>query len=225
MNAELDEHLERERREGGSGNRRNGSSRKTVLTGTSKMTLTIPRDRAGTFDPKLIANINVDAKTILHARGMTVRDIQGHLEELYGLDVSPDLISTVTDAAGGRRMAEPGTGEPATAPRARARQSTDRDIKDAASTGRNLHPKPIHLPPARLDRVKHDPPLRLKLRRSNTRAFAQSGFNEVRTVKAAYPEDGPHRTLQILLVRLRLGTVFRKGTHSVVTNLLAPVVG
>lgn len=102
---------------------------------------------------------------------------------------------------------------------------TDRDIKDAASNGRNLHPKPIHLPPARLDRVKHDPPFRLNPRRSNTRAFAQSGFNEVRTVRAAYPEDGPHRTLQILLIRLRLGMVFRNRTHSVVTNLLAPVVG
>lgn len=104
LNAELDEHLEGERREGGSGNRRNGSSRKTVLTGTSKMTLTIPRDRAGTFDPKLIAKYqrrfpDFDAKIIsMYARGMTVREIQGHLEELYGLEVSPDLISAVTDA-------------------------------------------------------------------------------------------------------------------------------
>lgn len=55
LNAGLDEHLEGERREGGSDNRRNASSRKTVLTGTSKTTLTIRCDRAGTFDPKLIA--------------------------------------------------------------------------------------------------------------------------------------------------------------------------
>ena len=55
VNAELDEHLDVERSEGASANRRNGSSKKTVLTGTSKMTLTIARDRAGTFDPKLIA--------------------------------------------------------------------------------------------------------------------------------------------------------------------------
>ncbi|API57463.1 hypothetical protein BMW22_39650 (plasmid) [Rhizobium leguminosarum] len=55
LNAELDEHLDVEHSEGTCANRRNGSSRKTVLTGTSKMTLAIPRDRAGTFDPKLIA--------------------------------------------------------------------------------------------------------------------------------------------------------------------------
>ncbi|TWA33157.1 mutator family transposase [Sinorhizobium medicae] len=55
LNAELDDHLDVGRLEGGPANRRNGSSKKTVLTGTSKMTLTIPRDRAGTFDPKLIA--------------------------------------------------------------------------------------------------------------------------------------------------------------------------
>ena len=85
-------------------NRRNGSSKKTVLTGTSKMTLAIPRDRAGTFDPKLIAKYqrrfpDFDDKIIsMYARGMTVREIRGHLEELYGIDVSPDLISAVTDA-------------------------------------------------------------------------------------------------------------------------------
>ena len=104
LNAELDEHLECERDEDGSGNRRNGSSRETVLTGTSKMTLSIPRDRAGTFDPKLIAKYqrrfpDFDAKIIsMYARGMTVREIQGHLAELYGDEVSPDLISAVTDA-------------------------------------------------------------------------------------------------------------------------------
>jgi putative transposase len=103
LSAELDDHLEGE---GASGaiNRRNGSSKKTVLTGTSKVTLDIPRDRAGTFDPKLIARYqrrfpDFDDKIIsMYARGMTVREIRGHLEELYGIDVSPDLISTVTDA-------------------------------------------------------------------------------------------------------------------------------
>jgi len=104
LNAELDEHLESEHDEAGSGNRRNGSSRKTVLTGTSKMTLSIPRDRAGTFDPKLIAKYqrrfpDFDEKIIsMYARGITVREIQGHLAELYGIEVSPDLISAVTDA-------------------------------------------------------------------------------------------------------------------------------
>ncbi len=80
-----------------------------MLTGTSNKALTIPRDRAGTFDPKLIAKYqrrfpDFDAKIIsMYARGIMVREIQGHLEELYGLDVSPDLISAVTDAGGGRR--------------------------------------------------------------------------------------------------------------------------
>lgn len=103
LTAELDEHLENESAQG-SDNRRNGSSRKTMLTGTSKVMLDIPRDRAGTFDPKLIAKYqrrfpDFDDKIIsMYARGMTVREIRGHLEELYGIDVSPDLISTITDA-------------------------------------------------------------------------------------------------------------------------------
>ena len=101
--AELDDHLESEGAEGAI-NRRNGSSRKTMLTGTSKLTLDLPRDRAGTFDPKLIAKYqrrfpDFDDKIIsMYARGMTVREIRGHLEEIYGIDVSPDLISTITDA-------------------------------------------------------------------------------------------------------------------------------
>src|SRR6476469_2407068 len=101
--AELDEHLDGERVEG-SVNRRNGHSKKSVLTGTSKMILSIPRDRAGTFDPKLIAKYqrrfpDFDDKIIsMYARGMSVREIRGHLEELYGIDVSADLISAVTDA-------------------------------------------------------------------------------------------------------------------------------
>lgn len=101
--AELDDHLESETATGG-GNRRNGTSSKTMLTGSSKVTLDIPRDRSGTFDPKLIAKYqrrfpDFDDKIIsMYARGMTVREIRGHLEELYGIDVSPDLISTVTDA-------------------------------------------------------------------------------------------------------------------------------
>jgi putative transposase len=103
LNAELDEHLDGERVDGNA-NRRNGHSKKSVLTGTSKMTLSIPRDRAGTFDPKLIAKYqrrfpDFDDKIIsMYARGMSVREIRGHLEELYGIDVSADLISAVTDA-------------------------------------------------------------------------------------------------------------------------------
>lgn len=101
--AELDDHLGSEAEAGGD-NRRNGSSKKTMLTGSSRVTLDIPRDRSGTFDPKLIGKYqrrfpDFDTKIIsMYARGMTVREIRGHLEELYGIDVSPDLISTVTDA-------------------------------------------------------------------------------------------------------------------------------
>lgn len=92
--AELDDHLESESAgpqasEGQRAiNRRNGSSRKTMLTGTSKVTLDVPRDRAGTFDPKLIAKYqrrfpDFDEKIVsMYARGMTVREIRGHLEEL-----------------------------------------------------------------------------------------------------------------------------------------------
>ena len=103
LNAELDDHLDNEAAEG-SQNRRNGSSKKTVLTETAKIDIRIPRDREGTFDPKLIQRYQrrfpgFDDKIVsMYARGMTVREIQGHLLELYGLEVSPDLISTVTDA-------------------------------------------------------------------------------------------------------------------------------
>ena len=103
LNAELDEHLESEAA-GGKANHRNGYSKKTVLTETSKIDVRIPRDREGTFDPKLIARYQrrfpgFDEKSVsMYARGMTVREIQGHLLDIYGLEVSPDLISTVTDA-------------------------------------------------------------------------------------------------------------------------------
>src|SRR5580700_4475592 len=103
LNAEIDDHLGGEAA-AGKRNSRNGYSKKTVLTETSKLDLRIPRDREGTFDPKLIARYQrrfpgFDEKIVsMYARGMTVREIQCHLLELYGLEVSPDLISTVTDA-------------------------------------------------------------------------------------------------------------------------------
>ena len=103
LNAELDDHLEGEAAAGKS-NHRNGYSKKTVLTETSKIDIKVPRDREGSFDPKLIARYQrrfpgFDEKIVsMYARGMTVREIQGHLVELYGLEVSPDLISTITDA-------------------------------------------------------------------------------------------------------------------------------
>src|SRR6202162_4269939 len=103
LNAELDDHLGGEPAEG-KANHRNGYSKKSVLTESPKLDIKVPRDREGTFDPKLIARYQrrfpgFDDKIVsMYARGMTVREIQGHLLELYGLEVSPDLISTVTDA-------------------------------------------------------------------------------------------------------------------------------
>lgn len=100
LNAEMDHHLG----DGGDGNTRNGYGKKTVLSSTGKMEIEVPRDRQGTFDPQLIAKYQrrfpgFDDKIIgMYARGMSTRDIQEHLRELYGIDVSPDLISTVTDA-------------------------------------------------------------------------------------------------------------------------------
>ncbi len=105
LNAEMDHHLETSEYRGeGNGNRRNGYGRKTVLTGTGKIDLAVPRDRLSSFDPQLIAKYQrrfpgFDEKIVsMYARGMSTREIQGHLRELYGLDVSPDLISAVTDA-------------------------------------------------------------------------------------------------------------------------------
>lgn len=103
LNAEMDVHLEGEA-EAGLSNHRNGSSPKTVLTPEGPIELSIPRDRHGRFDPALIAKYRrrfpgFDDKIIaLYARGMSTRDIQGHVRELYGIDVSPDLVSAVTDS-------------------------------------------------------------------------------------------------------------------------------
>jgi putative transposase len=103
LNAELDNHLDGQAAAGKS-NHRNGYSKKTILTDTSKIDIRIPRDREGTFDPKLIQRYQrrfpgFDEKIVsMYARGMTTREIQGHLLEIYGLEVSPDLVSTITDA-------------------------------------------------------------------------------------------------------------------------------
>src|SRR6187397_854859 len=100
LNAEMDHHLAGEE----PGNRRNGYGRKTVITDTGQIELEVPRDRQATFDPQLIAKYQrrfpgFDDKIIsMYARGMSTREIVGHLRELYGIDASPDLISAVTDA-------------------------------------------------------------------------------------------------------------------------------
>ncbi len=107
LSAELTNHLGYDKGDTagrGTGNSRNGHSRKTVKTDTSAMELNIPRDRNSTFEPLLIKKGQTrfdgfDDKIIsMYARGMTVRNIQAHLKELYAVDVSPDLISQVTDA-------------------------------------------------------------------------------------------------------------------------------
>ena len=85
-------------------NHRNGTGGKTVLTDDGPLAIEGPRDRDGTFEPRLIAKherrfTGFDDKILaLYARGMTVREIQGFLAEMYAVEVSPDLISTVTEA-------------------------------------------------------------------------------------------------------------------------------
>ena len=85
-------------------NHRNGTSAKTVLTDEGALTLAVPRDREGSFEPRLIPKharrfTGFDDKILaLYARGLTVREIQAFLSEMYAVEVSPDLISTVTDA-------------------------------------------------------------------------------------------------------------------------------
>jgi putative transposase len=103
LDAEMDVHLDGER-EQEAGNHRNGYSQKTILTDTETLPLSIPRDRHGRFEPQLIEKYKrrfpgFDEKIIaLYARGMSTRDIQAHLRELYGVEISPDLVSAVTDA-------------------------------------------------------------------------------------------------------------------------------
>ena len=91
-------------------NHRNGNSAKTVLTDDGPLRIEVPRDRQASFEPQLIGKherrfTGFDDKIVaMYARGMTVREIQGYLAEIYAVDVSPDLISSVTDAV----MAEVG---------------------------------------------------------------------------------------------------------------------
>jgi putative transposase len=106
LKAELTEHLgydEHAAAGRGSGNSRNGCGSKTLQTEEGPIAIEVPRDRNGTFEPQLIKKHQrrfdgFDNKILgMYARGMSVRDIQAQLTELYGTEVSPDLISTVTD--------------------------------------------------------------------------------------------------------------------------------
>jgi putative transposase len=107
LQAEMTDHLgyEQGAAEGqGSGNSRNGAGKKTLRTDQGEVTIEVPRDRNGTFEPKLVKKHQrsfkgFDDKILsMYARGMSVRDIQAHLAEIYGTEVSPDLISSVTNA-------------------------------------------------------------------------------------------------------------------------------
>jgi putative transposase len=107
LQAELAIHLGHDKHEAvvnDSGNTRNGSSAKTLKSDFGALPIDIPRDRDGSFEPQLVAKhqtrwTGFDDKILsLYARGMTVREIQSHLEEMYGAEVSPTLISSVTDA-------------------------------------------------------------------------------------------------------------------------------
>ena len=107
LGAELTEHLGYERGDPagrGSGNSRNGFSSKTVIGDDGAIELAVPRDRNGSFEPQLVPKGQTrlegfhDRIISLYARGLSVREIQAHLQELYDVQVSPDLISRVTDA-------------------------------------------------------------------------------------------------------------------------------
>ena len=107
LEAEMDTHLgyEKNERAGKSAeNRRNGYTKKVLKSEQGEVTLGVPRDRNGEFEPLVVAKhqtrlAGLDSKVIaLYARGMTVRDIQAQLEEMYGVEISPTLISNVTNA-------------------------------------------------------------------------------------------------------------------------------
>ena len=107
LEAEMAQHLGHDKHESvinPAGNTRNGKSRKTLKGDFGELPIEVPRDRLSTFEPQIIPKhqtrwTGFDEKILsLYARGMTVREIQSHLEEIYGAEVSPSLISSVTDA-------------------------------------------------------------------------------------------------------------------------------
>ena len=106
MNAEMNEHLgyDKYQRTPDSKNSRNGTSKKKISTEVGSISIDIPRDRSGEFEPQIIPKHEkrfkgFDDKIIsMYALGLSTRDIQYHLKDIYGVDVSPELISNVTDA-------------------------------------------------------------------------------------------------------------------------------
>ena len=107
MEVELTDHLGYEKHDPagrGSGNSRNGSGQKTVRTSRGEVDVKVPRDRQGTFEPKIVQKRQTrfegfDKEILsLYGKGMTLREIKAHLEQLYNVEVSPELISKATDA-------------------------------------------------------------------------------------------------------------------------------
>src|SRR6202142_321428 len=107
LQAELTEHVGYEKHDpagNNSGNSRNGTAKKSVKGDFGEIDLETPRDRNGSFEPKIVAKgqtrfTGFDDKIVsMYARGMSTREIAGHLEEIYGVEVSPALISNVTEA-------------------------------------------------------------------------------------------------------------------------------
>ena len=107
MNAELDEHLGYGKHDPAgynSGNSRNGKTKKKLKGDFGEIELETPRDRNGSFEPVIVAKhqtrfTGFDDKILsMYARGMSTRDIQGHLQEIYGVEISPALVSSVTEA-------------------------------------------------------------------------------------------------------------------------------
>jgi len=107
MDSELTHHLGYEKHSPSgknSGNFRNGKSSKKIKGDFGEVSIEVPRDRNGDFDPQIIQKHQTrfdgfDDKIIsMYARGMTTRDIQAHLQEIYGVEISADLVSRVTDA-------------------------------------------------------------------------------------------------------------------------------
>jgi len=106
LEAEIEEHLGYEKNSiagNNSGNSRNGYSKKTIKTKMGETELTIPRDRNGQFDPKIIRKYETTANELeeqiiaMYAKGMSTRDIESHLKDIYGIEVSASLVSKVTD--------------------------------------------------------------------------------------------------------------------------------
>lgn len=106
LEAEMDEHLGYEKNSNlgdNTGNSRNGYNKKTIQTELGKSEIHIPRDRNGSFEPQLIAkrqtkSDNLEQRIIaMYAKGMSTRDIEDHLRDIYGVDASPGLISRITD--------------------------------------------------------------------------------------------------------------------------------